>query len=51
VSLDGVQADRRALDEVVMGDLLGLSEEMQAEVYRGLVGLVDDRLTKAARGR
>jgi hypothetical protein len=34
-----------------MGDLLGLSDEVQAGVYRGLVGLVDDRLTKAARGR
>jgi hypothetical protein len=51
VSLDGVRADRRALDEAVMGDLLGLSDEVQAGVYRGLVGLVDDRLTKAARGR
>ncbi|WP_318568141.1 N-6 DNA methylase [Salinigranum marinum] len=51
VSLDGVRADRRALDEAVMGDLLGLSAAVQAEVYRGLVGLVDDRLTKAARGR
>jgi hypothetical protein len=47
VSLDRVAPDRRALDETVMGDLLDLPPEVQERVYRGLVGLVDDRLTKA----
>jgi hypothetical protein len=51
VSLGRVAADRRALDETVMGDLLDLPPDVQEGVYRGLVGLVDDRLTKAARGR
>ena len=51
VALRSVRADRRALDEVVMGDVLGLSSETQLEVYRGVVGMVDDRLTKARRGR
>jgi hypothetical protein len=50
-SLESVRADRRALDEVVMSEVLGLSDEVQEDVYRGLVGLVDDRLTKASRER
>jgi SAM-dependent methyltransferase len=50
VSLDAVRPDRRALDETVMGEVLGLSADVQERVYRGLVGLVDDRLTKARRG-
>ncbi|WP_152039860.1 HsdM family class I SAM-dependent methyltransferase [Salinigranum salinum] len=51
VSLESVRADRRALDEVVMSEVLDLSDEVQEDVYRGLVGLVDDRLTKASRER
>ncbi|WP_380681492.1 class I SAM-dependent DNA methyltransferase [Salinigranum sp. GCM10025319] len=51
VTLGSVARDRRALDSVVMGDVLGLSDGVQESVYRGVVGLVDDRLTKAARGR
>jgi hypothetical protein len=51
VSLGSVKTDRRALDEVVMGEVLDLSDEVQEDVYRGLVGLVDDRLTKASRER
>jgi hypothetical protein len=51
VTLGSVARDRRALDSVVMGDLLGLSGEIQEEVSREVVGLVDDRLTKAAGGR
>jgi hypothetical protein len=50
-TLEAAKPDRRALDECVMGEVLGLSEEVQEGVYRGLVGMVDDRLTKAARGR
>jgi hypothetical protein len=49
VSLESVRADRRALDEVVMSEVVDLSDEVQEDVYRGLVGLVDDRLTKASR--
>ena len=51
MTLGSVARDRRALDSVVMGDLLGLSGEIQEEVSREIVGLVDDRLTKAAGGR
>jgi hypothetical protein len=51
VSVARVRPDRRALDELVMGEVLDLPASTQRAVYRGLVGLVDDRLTKAGRGR
>lgn len=46
VRLDGVLPDRRALDEVVF-DVLGLTEAERLEVYRAVVDLVKNRLTKA----
>ncbi|MFQ5794384.1 MAG: Eco57I restriction-modification methylase domain-containing protein [Candidatus Bipolaricaulia bacterium] len=46
ISLDKVLPDRRALDEVVF-DVLGLTKEEQLEVYRAVVTLVKNRLTKA----
>jgi len=47
LSLDKVKTDRRELDEIVMGEILGLTEEEQLEVYRAVVDLVRSRLEKA----
>ncbi|MEA2066267.1 MAG: N-6 DNA methylase, partial [Thermotogota bacterium] len=47
VSLDKVKTDRRELDEIVMGKLLGLTGEEQLEVYKAVVDLVKSRLVKA----
>jgi len=50
VSLDKVKKDRRELDEIVMGEILGLSKREQLEVYRGIVRLVKERLERAKTG-
>jgi len=47
VSLDKVKPDRRELDRIVMGEILGLTEEEQLEVYKAVVDLVKSRLEKA----
>lgn len=47
VSIDNIQPDRRALDKIIMGDILGLTDEEQLEVYRAVVDLVRSRLDKA----
>jgi len=47
VSLDKVKPDRRELDKVFMGEILGLTEEEQLEVYRAVVDLVKSRIEKA----
>ncbi len=47
VSLEKVKPDRRELDKIIMGDILGLSEEEQIEVYRAVVDLVRSRIDKA----
>ncbi len=47
VALAKIKPDRRELDEIVMGEILGLSEEEQLEVYRAVVDLVRSRLVKA----
>jgi hypothetical protein len=47
VSLDKVKPDRRELDKIVMGEILGLSDEEQLEVYRAVVDLVKSRIEKA----
>lgn len=44
VSLDKIRPDRRALDKLVMGDILGLTDEEQLEVYRAVVDLVKSRI-------
>jgi len=48
VQLDNVKPDRRELDKIIMGDVLGLSEEEQVEVYRSVVDLVKARLERAS---
>ncbi len=47
VSLDKVKHTRRELDKIIMGEILGLSEEEQLEVYRAVVDLVKSRIDKA----
>jgi type I restriction-modification system DNA methylase subunit len=47
VSLDKVKPDRRELDKIVMGEILGLTDDEQLEVYRAVVDLVKSRIEKA----
>ena len=47
ISLDKVKTERRELDQIIMGEILGLDEEEQLEVYRGVIDLVKSRITKA----
>ena len=47
VSLDKVKPDRRELDEIIMGDILGLTDGEQLEVYRAVVDSVKSRIEKA----
>ncbi|MBM3239056.1 SAM-dependent DNA methyltransferase [Candidatus Poribacteria bacterium] len=47
VSLDKVKPDRRELDKIIMGEILGLTDEKQLEVYRAVVDLVKSRIEKA----
>jgi type I restriction-modification system DNA methylase subunit len=47
VSLDKVTTDRRELDKIIMGEILGLTDEEQLEVYRAVVDLVKSRIDKA----
>jgi len=46
-SLEKIKPDRRALDQLVMGDILGFTDEEQIEVYRAVVDLVKSRIEKA----
>jgi type I restriction-modification system DNA methylase subunit len=47
VSLDKVKPDRRRLDKIILGDILGLTEEEQLEVYRAVIDLVKSRIERA----
>jgi hypothetical protein len=47
VSLNKVKSDRRELDKIVMGEILGLTDEEQLEVYRAVVDLVKSRIERA----
>jgi type I restriction-modification system DNA methylase subunit len=47
VSLDKVKPDRRELDKIIMGEILGLAEEEQLEVYRAVIDLVKFRIERA----
>jgi hypothetical protein len=48
VSLDNVAEDRRALDELLLGEILGLTESEQKALYQGFLEMVQNRLQKAA---
>ncbi|MCK4766265.1 MAG: hypothetical protein KAW12_28985 [Candidatus Aminicenantes bacterium] len=47
VSLKKIKPDRRELDKIVMGEILGLNEEEQLEIYRAVIDLVKSRTQKA----
>jgi hypothetical protein len=47
VSLDKVKPDRRELDKIIMGEILGLTEDEQLEVYKAVIDLVKSRIEKA----
>ena len=47
ISLEKIRPDRRALDKIIMGDILGLTDDDQLEVYRAVVDLVKSRIDKA----
>jgi hypothetical protein len=47
ISLEKIKIEKRRLDEIVMGDILGLTAEEQLEVYKAVVDLVKTRLERA----
>ncbi|MBU3957547.1 MAG: hypothetical protein KKB25_00550, partial [Nanoarchaeota archaeon] len=47
VSLEKVKPDRRELDKIIMGEILGLAESEQIEVYKAIIHLVKSRIEKA----
>lgn len=47
VLLNKIKPDRRALDKIVMGDILGLTDDEQLEVYRSVMDLVESRIEKS----
>ncbi len=47
VALEKVKPDRRELDKIIMGEILGLTDAEQLEVYRAVVDLVKSRIEKA----
>jgi type I restriction enzyme M protein len=47
VCLENVLQDRRQLDNIVMGEILSLSDKEQLEVYRAVVDLVRTRIDRA----
>ncbi len=47
VSLAKVKSDRRELDKIIMSEILGLTNDEQLEVYRGVFDLVKSRIEKA----
>ena len=50
VSLDRIKPDRRRLDSMIMGTILGLSRREQLEIYRSVVELVKSRIEKGKIG-
>lgn len=47
VSFENILPQRRELDKIVMGELLGLTEDEQLEVYRAVVDVIQSRLKRA----
>lgn len=47
VTNEKIAADRRELDKIIMGDILGLTESEQLEVYKAVIDLVSSRLQRA----
>lgn len=46
-SLEKVKTKRRMLDKLIMGDILGLADGEQLEVYKAVIDLVKTRLDRA----
>jgi type I restriction enzyme M protein len=46
-ALELIKNDRRELDKIIMGDILGLNDEEQLDVYRAVIDLVKSRIDKA----
>ena len=51
VSFDKIKSDRLELDKIIMGEILGLTNEEQLDVYKAVVDLVKSRLDKAKTGK
>lgn len=47
VSLEKIKPDRHELDKIIMGDILGLTDDEQLEVYKAVIDLVKSRIEKA----
>jgi hypothetical protein len=47
VSLEKIRPEHRELDKIIMGEILGLTDEEQLEVYRAVVDLVRSRVIKS----
>ncbi|PIU82763.1 MAG: hypothetical protein COS68_07700 [Elusimicrobia bacterium CG06_land_8_20_14_3_00_38_11] len=47
ISLSKIKKELLELDKIIMGDILGLTDEEQLEVYRAVVDLVKSRIDKA----
>jgi hypothetical protein len=47
VTFEKIVPERRELDRIVMGEILGLTDEEQLEVYRSVVDVIRARLDRA----
>jgi hypothetical protein len=47
LTLDKVKKDRRGLDKIIMGDILGLTDDEQLVVYKAVIDLVQSRIERA----
>jgi len=47
VALEKIKPERRELDKLIMGDILGLTPQEQTDVYKAVVDLVKTRLDRA----
>lgn len=50
IHLDNIQPDLRVIDHIIMGELLGLTEAEQKEVYQTVLRLAEGRFQKAKSG-
>lgn len=47
IDISKIKPERRELDKIIMGEILGLTEEEQLEVYRAVIDFVRSRIEKA----
>lgn len=48
VTLDNIKPERRAIDRIIMADILRLTDQEQLDVYRAVIDVIRSRLDKAA---